>query len=109
MISSVAHEFRNPLNAILGNLNLIKMVSNDNKLKKFIKVAISSCSLINNYVEDILDLGRIEQNAFQLNPNEFYIKEAILEVVDIFELELKSKRVRLTINIQRRLQHVKVK
>lgn len=109
MISSVAHEFRNPLGAIQGNLDLIKMVSEDVKIQKFVKVAYNSCSLVNNYVEDILDLGRIERKAFQLNPVEFSLKDVTEEVAEIFELEFKNKRIRLIIDISQRLKAVRVK
>jgi len=72
MLSSVAHEFRNPLSSISGNLELIQMISKEPKIEKFAKNAHSSWKMLNIYVEDILDLGRITKNAFQLNP--FYFK-----------------------------------
>jgi signal transduction histidine kinase len=90
MLSSVAHEFRNPLNAIQGNLQLIEL-NNDPKIEKYVKISRSSCTLLNSYVEDILDLGRIEGSAFQLNCDEFSIKDVLDEVYDIFEIELKRK------------------
>ena len=37
MLSSVAHEFRNPLNAIKGNLELMEIMT-ENKYEKYIKV-----------------------------------------------------------------------
>jgi nitrogen-specific signal transduction histidine kinase len=42
MMSSVAHEFRNPLNSIKGNLDLIEFVSKDEKVKKFSASAYNS-------------------------------------------------------------------
>ena len=74
MLSSVAHEFRNPLNSINGNLDLINIVAKENKIKKFCKVAKNSCLMLNSYVEDILDLGRIEGGGFKLNPMQFKVR-----------------------------------
>lgn len=74
MLSSVAHEFRNPLNSIKGNLELISMISPDTKCKKFADTAINSAMMLNSYVDDILDLGRIEGGGFQLNPQYFTVK-----------------------------------
>ena len=109
MISSVAHEFRNPLNAIKGNLNLIKMMNENQRIQKFIKVANNSCSLMHNYVEDILDLGRMERKAFELNSTEFWLSEVIDEVSGIFELELKNKNIQLIVDISNKLNRIKVK
>jgi len=42
MLSSVAHEFRNPLSSVSGNLDLIQIVSSDPKVKEFAKRAKNS-------------------------------------------------------------------
>lgn len=107
MLSSVAHEFRNPLNAIKGNLMLIEM-NQDPRIEKFVRVSKNSCLLLNSYVEDILDLGRIEGSAFQLNNEEFKIEEILQEVKDIFELEMKHRRIKFKMNIAPRFSIVNV-
>lgn len=107
MLSSVAHEFRNPLNAISGNLQLIELFQ-DPKIEKYVRVSRNSCTLLNSYVEDILDLGRIEGSAFQLNCEEFMIGEVFKEVEDIFEIELRHKKIRFEIDIGARFKIVKV-
>ncbi|CAI2360139.1 unnamed protein product [Moneuplotes crassus] len=107
MLSSVAHEFRNPLNAIKGNLLLIEM-NQDPRIEKFVRVSKNSCLLLNSYVEDILDLGRIEGSAFQLNNEEFRIAEIINEVSEIFELEMKHRRIKFQVNIAPRFNLVNV-
>lgn len=73
MLFSVAHEFRNPLNSISGSLELIELVSLKDQVKKFAKAARNSCFMLNSYVDDILDLGRIEGGGFQLNPTKFKV------------------------------------
>lgn len=73
MLFSVAHEFRNPLNSISGSLELIELVAIKEQVKKFAKAARNSCFMLNSYVDDILDLGRIEGGGFQLNPTKFKV------------------------------------
>ena len=107
MLSSVAHEFRNPLNAIQGNLQLIEL-NQDPKIEKYVKISKSSWTLLNSYVEDILDLGRIEGSAFQLNWDEFSIVDVIQEVYEIFEIELKRRNIDFQINISPRFSLAKV-
>jgi len=75
MLSSVAHEFRNPLNSISGNLELINLVTKEPKVAKFATSAHNSWVMLNIYVEDILDLGRIEKDAFHFNPVYFKVSQ----------------------------------
>lgn len=83
MLSSVAHEFRNPLNCINGNLELISMVTKQDQIKKFTETAKNSCMMLNSYVEDILDLGRIEGGGFHLNPMQFKVSSLTYEIFTI--------------------------
>lgn len=101
MLSSVAHEFRNPLNAISGNLQLIELYQ-DPRIAKFVRISKNASSLLNSYVEDILDLGRIEGSAFQLNCEEFKIEEVFNQVAEIFEIELRSKKIKFEIEVSAR-------
>ena len=98
MLSSVAHEFRNPLNAIKGNLELIETFKL-NTIEKYIRISLNSCMMLNSYVEDILDLGRIHGNAFHLNNNEFDLESLCSDVLSMFELELSHRRIECQINI----------
>lgn len=59
---------------------------------------------MNSYVEDILDLGRIEGHGFQLNMSHFLLQEVIDEVKDIFELELNFRRLTLNVEIDQELK-----
>ena len=76
MLSSVAHEFRNPLNSIKGYLELISMSVEEPKLKKYVTSAQTSVEMLNLYVEDILDLGRIQKGALQFNPVRFKVSDS---------------------------------
>ena len=42
MLSSVAHEFRNPLNSVSLNLDLISLVSSESKIKEIVHKAKNS-------------------------------------------------------------------
>jgi signal transduction histidine kinase len=64
MISSVAHEFRNLLNFIKENLKLIEYIWKEERINNYPTSSLISCEMLNLYVEDILDLSRIEREAF---------------------------------------------
>jgi len=100
MLSSVAHEFRNPLNSVSLNLELIQALAKENtQIKGPIDNAKKSCMMINSYVEDILDLSRIERGAFKLNPSIYKIQDVFDEVEDLFKSEATMKGLEMTFSI----------
>lgn len=54
-------------------------------------------------------MGRIERNAFRLNPQEFYLQKAIDEVKEIFEPVIKNKKIQFSVEISDHLRVAKVK
>ncbi|CAI2383067.1 unnamed protein product [Moneuplotes crassus] len=96
MLSNVAHEFRNPLSAVSGNLDLIELVSTEQKVKEFARRAKISSKMINFYVDDILDLSRIERGGFNLNPEDFKVKELINDVKELYEGETEKRFIQMT-------------
>jgi len=77
-LTRMSHEFRTPLNAILGFLQLAKLVKDEPigpQLKKYIDQAQKAGWHMMKLVKDLLDLGAIEANKIELH----------LEKVDVFE------------------------
>ena len=74
MLSSVSHEFRTPLNIISSSVSILqntvqnmtkeKLSEDRDKISKYLKICNISSVLMMSYVEDILDLGRIEADTF---------------------------------------------
>ena len=55
MIASTSHDMRTPLNTIINMLKMIETKVNEAIIKKYLKVANSSCSLLMFLVNDTLD------------------------------------------------------
>jgi len=65
--ASAAHEFRNPLNAIIGSLEYLRGVVDMERDGQFYMVAKNSSQLMLNLVNDILEYAQIESNTFIIN------------------------------------------
>jgi signal transduction histidine kinase/CheY-like chemotaxis protein len=75
-VTTVSHDLRSPLTAILGYIELIERAGAVNELQKeFIHRVQSSVQQISNLISDLLDLGRIEAGL-----------DTTKEVIDIVEL-----------------------
>ncbi|MDH5415502.1 MAG: HAMP domain-containing histidine kinase [Flavobacteriaceae bacterium] len=77
-LSSMSHEFRTPLNAILGFSQLIEMNTKDDKARDNSQEIINAGSHLLNLIEEILDLSKIESGVIELS-NEIVCLEKILK------------------------------
>lgn len=102
-LASMSHEFRTPLNAIIGFSEML--LSEDygklsEKQKKFMNnVALSGKHLL-RLVNDILDLSKVESGNLELNYEMFDVNYAIFETVSI----LKGMATKKNISIETKLE-----
>lgn len=83
--ASAAHEFRNPLNAILGSLDSMSDKVKDEG-KPLYETAKQSANFMLHLVNDILDYSQLEVNKILVNRKEANIRNIIKDSNDIFIL-----------------------
>lgn len=70
MINYVNHEIRNPLNSILGMLDItltdMKKKEEDGPLISNLNVAYNSCILIDHIINDVLDIKKLEESKLDI-------------------------------------------
>ncbi len=90
-LTNMSHELRTPLNAILGFAQILKR---NNHLTIQQQEAITTIHRNGEYLltllNDVLDLARVEAGKLQLFPSEFYLKEFLNSLVDLFQLRSKQ-------------------
>ncbi|MBI9052249.1 MAG: response regulator [Bacteroidales bacterium] len=82
-IANMSHEFRTPMNGIIGFSELLKDDSKiDNETKKrYFEIIQESGRILLNLVDDIIDLSRIESSKLRLNYKEFKIADVLDELL----------------------------
>lgn len=95
ILSHVAHEFRTPLNSIIGNLELMQeMKEIPLEIKdNFLKPGLFSSTLLLNYVNDILDFSQMRSNKLKMNYISFNISEHIETISQTMGVLAKKKRI----------------
>lgn len=97
-VSTVSHDLRSPLTAILGYVELIARVGPTNaRQNEFISRVQLSVNNITALIDDLLDLGRIEAG-FDAQKGHVAIEEILGLVVDSYQGRVKDKN--LTISLQ---------
>ena len=95
-IAKVTHEFKTPLNAIIGFAELMKQQKfSKEKSQKFINNIITNSHHILRLIEDILDVSKLELNNIDLVYENCNPKDLIEQVVSILESMYISKNITL--------------
>lgn len=82
-LANLSHELRTPLNHIIGYSEMLQEEMQDEGLEDFLpdveKIRTSSCSLM-KWVEEIIDLSKIESGRSELIHQKIFVAELILEL-----------------------------
>ncbi len=99
-IANVSHEFKTPLNAIIG---FSELLSNDDvsvdKSQYFLNNIVKNSHHLLRFVEDILDVSQIELNGMNLVYEKYSSKDMIEEVVDILDAAYLAKNITIECNL----------
>lgn len=98
-ISNMSHEFRTPLNGIIGMTQILKDTEL-NKQQKFCISNIEKCNLdLIRLVNDILDYSKLDNDSLELEIRPFNIKNCILSSIDISISSLRETSNTIDFNI----------
>jgi len=67
-VLSFSHELRNPLNSLLGNLQLCLMGANPHECREMIKTAKICAELLLQHINNVLDTGKSDIGNLEVNP-----------------------------------------
>jgi PAS domain S-box-containing protein len=103
-IHTVSHDLRSPLTAILGYAELIERTGplNENQ-QEFLHRLQGSIQHITTLVNDLLDLGRLEAG-FDTRREAVQLEGVLKYAMDMFDNQVKKKKIRLTTEIAANLQ-----
>jgi protein-histidine pros-kinase len=90
--ASIAHELRTPLNSINPIIRLIidllqAPTINVPQLLQSLKVIQNSATHLESLIEDALDLFRLQNNTFKLNPEMLEVRPLLQGVIDIMKFQ----------------------
>lgn len=74
-LANMSHEIRTPLNSIIGFSTLINENLDHDKLNKYIIIIKQSGELLQNIIEDIIDMSKIQIGLINISKEEFNISK----------------------------------
>lgn len=94
-LAGISHEFKTPLNSIIGFAEIIKSKNNDNENVKYIRNILQSSKHLLTLIKDILDVSKSQYKTLELNYSIFSPKDEIAKVMLILEEMIKEKNISL--------------
>ncbi len=99
LLNSVSHEFRTPLTAIRGSVNLLLDGKNSEEINHSLLNEIHTAyEKLNRLVDNLLDMSRLESGMIKLNLEWHDITDLISVVLKRLEHELSGKEIKLEIS-----------
>ena len=95
MTAFIFHEIRNPLNAMLGAIQMIACTVKTTKEKRWAQIAINTMGMVSNVLNDVLFLSKIEEGKVTLNKHSFSMTGMIEEMSFMFSEQAEQKRLAL--------------
>jgi len=91
-LSSVSHDIRTPMNAIIGFLSLMKdEADNPDLVREYIQRIDAASNHLLGLINDVLDMNKIENGSTTLNLVEMNLAEVIEEINTIIRPQTKAK------------------
>ena len=95
-LAGISHEFKTPLNSIIGFSDLLKAKSKNLEDFKYVENISRSSKHLHSLIEDILDVSKYEANKLELNYSLFSTKEVITQTLLTLEEMYKEKSIDLS-------------
>lgn len=99
-ISSMSHDIRTPMNAIIGFTTLASAhIEDTERVMEYHKKIMSSCDHLLDLINDVLDVGRIENGKMELDEKDCRLSEILNDLLDIIQPQVTAKKLKFHMDV----------
>jgi signal transduction histidine kinase/FixJ family two-component response regulator len=92
-LATMSHEIRTPMNGIIAVADLALSFETDSQNREYLKMILSSAETLLSIINDILDFSKIEAHKFSLYPEDFDLREAVYNTIQMLALRADQKGI----------------
>ncbi len=93
-LSSMSHDIRTPMNAIMGFTSLAQShIADKETVQNYLGKILSAGKHLLNLINDILDMSRIESGKIQIQEDEVSLNEVIGDIENLMQSMVEEKRL----------------
>lgn len=102
-LASMSHEFRTPMNAVLGLLHVLSRTPLNESQKDYVSKISGAAKRLLRLIEDILDVSRIEAGKLSIEQSAFRIETVFRDVLVAVSPKFSDTKVELILEIDPKL------
>lgn len=92
-LANMSHELRTPLNSIIGYGDLMKRETDTLKRSQYLDIITRNGKHLSEVVNDILDISKLEESKFKLNPKPFKLNNLINQLDELVVSQFNNSNV----------------
>ena len=97
--ANMSHEFRAPINAIMGMSEVILCNSKEGNIREYAGDIKNASKMLLHLVNDILDLSKIQAGKMEIVPVEYETEDLVRNVGNVIRLMVQDKSLAYELNI----------
>ena len=94
-LAGISHEFKTPLNSIIGFTEIIKAKNKNKEVFKYTDNILQSSKHLLSLIEDVIDVSKSQYKLLELHYTKFKPKTEIIKIISILEEMIKEKNIKL--------------
>ncbi len=105
-LSSISHEIRTPINAVLGMDEMILRESREPQIRNYAASIQNSGRTLLSLINDLLDSSRIDSGKLEIMPVEYELSSLLNDLVNMTSVRADEKDLELKVNVANDIPHV---
>jgi len=102
-LSTVSHELRTPLYAVTGLTHLLLEENPSENQKEHLKALKFSGDYLLNFINDILQINKIDADKLEAHNTEFHLKKVLADVLNSLNQSAKANNTKLTLEYDEKI------
>ena len=94
-LANISHEFRTPMNGILGMTELILDTDINSEQREYLEMVKTSADSLLRLLSDILDFSKVEAGKVELVDHEFALAPSLAETLQVMRFRARQKGIEL--------------
>jgi PAS domain S-box-containing protein len=95
-LANVSHEFRTPMNGILGMTELVLDTAVTAEQREYLEMVKTSADSLLGLLNDILDFSKVDAGMMELSPYEFQFSQGLDEILKVMQFRGSQKQLEIS-------------